>query len=1099
MAKIVSASKSKPKTKQQQHPKQAKPAKGKGKSKGKAAKGKITEAVGDDNKHETEEENDDNDEEDGDDALIRCVCGVSPEEADDGRMMICCDQCSAWQHNRCMGLPEMEDSLPDRYLCEQCGPDDHAGLLAEIARGVKPWEQLQQQRGRNKARLSNTQSKKGQSSSAISKDNDINHPAENKPSKEVSLPRQEQNEPMNSESFGSPATDVIPGSASKDQDTAGDDGLARQGSDDAKIGTITPRGADTKRTFVDRGSPNTPPTNIKKRRTEVEQAEAEGEGDGSGGGGGGGGDGGDSATIENQKTKSSPQKPNLPKLQTRSSVPSSRSSTKFVPPQPTAVNKKPTKAAFASPAISTTPKPSSSTQKAMNKSKSPSGTGGPASLAATKATPTQQAPAAVPVEEPNQTELVTDPEQLKHPARERIARLLIKNLTFVINEDVNNKVFTLAEGQTVAGLAVELGLLIEHAGHMSLTNAPGHPSNSYRTQMSSIFLNLKQNHALYKGIVDGSLTPERLCHMNSDEMASDERRREDAEIRHKAERQHMMIQEDDGPRIRRTHKGDELVENVGVDYEYTEASSTFVNATSTTSVLPARRGSTQLVGGITPITPHSRTYSEAFGSPESQGEAWTKRLPGAIGLPTMTNTDPRPLSVDPAMESTKPSRKTSTTATPFNIQDVWSSVKLPETTGAASGNDNKGMYEPGDGTTTVMGMHEHEHPSVVSDPEIDALLKNDDIESPPYSPKDIEAEPPAVWQGTLFMTGVTQVTGSARHVGGADVSHVVPWTELMPEIVRIEGRIAASSAEAYVCELRYSRSTDVVVVAFRPSDNLNDQRRFDRLWTYFHERNKYGVLIKLPESRYKDAYVIPVAPGSNDTPGFMAMLEHNTMGDPVTERTMLVAYVLTPTGGGTSPVNSNGPTGSVGGNNGDGGEGEGVTGGAGAGAGAGTAGAALAAGETDITAQSMTAPTPTTTMMTTDPTAFSGSQILATALAANLPASSYQPGQSGPDLSMAVSAMVAAANMPIPAVASPNNQYSQYTEPMRPTESEITGILGIWAHTMVARQVISKWPLAFGRAQLIALKEILDQNPQLHNHHDEVCRLMSVRAAIEGW
>ena len=999
-----------------------------------------------------------------------------------------------------MGLPETEDSLPDRYLCEQCGPNDHAGLLAEIARGAKPWEKLQQQRGRNKARLSNTQSKKGQRSSTISKDNDNNHPAGEKLSKEASLPRQEKNEQMNPESSGSPVTDAIPGPASKDQEAAGENGLDRQGSNDAEVGTTTTRGANTKRTFVDRGSPDTPPTNI-KRRTGVEQAEAEGEGEGDGGGGGGGDDG-DGATVANQNTTSSPQKPKLPKLQTRSSVLVSRSSTKFVPPQPTTVNKKPTKTPVTTPAVSTKPKPSPSTPKAMNKGKSPSGTGGPASLVASKATPTRQATAAAPVEEPNQIELVTDPEQLKHEARKRIARLLIKNLTFVINEDVNNKVFTLAEGQTVAGLAVELGLRIEHAGHMSLTNAPGSPSNSYRTQMSSIFLNLKQNHALYKGIVDGSLTPERLCHMNSDEMTSDERRREDAEIRHKAEKQHMMIQEDDGPRIRRTHKGDELVENVGVDYEYTEASSTFVNATPTTSVLPPRGESTQLIGGITPVTPHSRTYSEAFGSPDSQSEAWAKRPSGVAGLSTMTNTDHRPLNADPAMDSTEPSRKTSNTATPFNIQDVWSSVKLPETTGTAPGNDNPGTHETGGETKTVMEMHEHEHPNMVSDPEIDALLRNDDIESPPYSPKDIEAEPPAVWQGTLFMTGVTQVTGSARHVGGADVSHVVPWTELMPEIVRIEGRIAARSAEAYVCELRYSRSTDVVVVAFRPSDNLNDQRRFDRLWTYFYDRNKYGVLIKLPESRYKDAYVIPVAPGTNEIPGFMAMLEHNTLGDPVTERTMLVAYVLTPTGGGTSPVNSNGPTGSVGGNNGDGGEGEGegVTGTGGGGpATAAAAVAALAARETSIPADSMTAAAPTTTIMTTDPTAFSASRILATALAANLPASGFQPGQSRPDLSMAVSAMVAAANTSIPAVAPPNNQYSQYTEPMRPTESEMTGILGIWAHTMVAHQVISKWPLAFGRAQLIALKEILDQNPQLHNHYDEVRRLMTVRGAIEGW
>lgn len=79
-------------------------------------------------------------EDDGEDenALIRCVCGV--EEDDGGRMMICCDNCSAWQHNDCMGITEDENKLPDNYLCEQCAPEQHKDLLAAMARGEKPWE-----------------------------------------------------------------------------------------------------------------------------------------------------------------------------------------------------------------------------------------------------------------------------------------------------------------------------------------------------------------------------------------------------------------------------------------------------------------------------------------------------------------------------------------------------------------------------------------------------------------------------------------------------------------------------------------------------------------------------------------------------------------------------------------------------------------------------------------------------------------------------------------------------------------------------------------------------------------------------------------------
>lgn len=101
----------------------------KGKAKGKKSK---TEP-------EAEEE-----EEEGDDEIIRCVCGQYEEEEDNPRSMICCDKCSAWQHNDCMGLPE--DYSPPKYFCEQCRPSAHKELLAAMARGEKPWEEVARRR-----------------------------------------------------------------------------------------------------------------------------------------------------------------------------------------------------------------------------------------------------------------------------------------------------------------------------------------------------------------------------------------------------------------------------------------------------------------------------------------------------------------------------------------------------------------------------------------------------------------------------------------------------------------------------------------------------------------------------------------------------------------------------------------------------------------------------------------------------------------------------------------------------------------------------------------------------------------------------------------
>lgn len=78
--------------------------------------------------------------------IIRCICGEYEEEEDIERDMICCDQCSAWQHNDCMGLTFAKGEEPEEYFCEQCKPENHKELLEKMARGEKPWEEVARRR-----------------------------------------------------------------------------------------------------------------------------------------------------------------------------------------------------------------------------------------------------------------------------------------------------------------------------------------------------------------------------------------------------------------------------------------------------------------------------------------------------------------------------------------------------------------------------------------------------------------------------------------------------------------------------------------------------------------------------------------------------------------------------------------------------------------------------------------------------------------------------------------------------------------------------------------------------------------------------------------
>lgn len=76
--------------------------------------------------------------------MIRCVCGDQRDIR--GRQMICCDTCEAWQHNRCLNLPEGSYWDNKNYYCERCKPEDHVELLAAMARGEKPWNRKKGQR-----------------------------------------------------------------------------------------------------------------------------------------------------------------------------------------------------------------------------------------------------------------------------------------------------------------------------------------------------------------------------------------------------------------------------------------------------------------------------------------------------------------------------------------------------------------------------------------------------------------------------------------------------------------------------------------------------------------------------------------------------------------------------------------------------------------------------------------------------------------------------------------------------------------------------------------------------------------------------------------
>ena len=474
----------------------------------------------------------------------------------------------------------------------------------------------------------------------------------------------------------------------------------------------------------------------------------------------------------------------------------------------------------------------------------------------------------------NQTELVGRVGELLNELRRRSAELLANKIIGVISEDAGGGKYPIPEGSTAQSLGTRLGIEVERAVHLKYSNKAGDPSPAYRQRVRTLIFNVAKNHALCEGLVRGTLTPDVLSEMSSDALASEELQRRDAEMRRESEKQHILIRED-GPRIRRTHKGEEIV---GGDTEQGDTGDSVFTAAPShrrdSGVVPDTPVTASSGHGMSPQTPRSTTFSD--------GAAL-----GTYGSAT-SPADLRALTIDTQAGSGRSGvheRKQSST---FEMQEQWSNVQSPEEAGSrphSTSHIEKLPYETTRGVIEGVG-------SVAADPEIDELLKGDEAESPPYSPTEHPVDPSEIWRGKVTMSNVGEFTGTAKHVAGADLSATVPWSELIPEPLRVDGRIMAERATKYLCELRYSRTTDVIVIAIRPGGGPRSMDEFDRVWTYFSTRGRYGVVTKNNHAGVKDTYVIPVDAGSGKLPVFMEMLEYNKLDEPRQERVILVTFVF---------------------------------------------------------------------------------------------------------------------------------------------------------------------------------------------------------------
>lgn len=407
------------------------------------------------------------------------------------------------------------------------------------------------------------------------------------------------------------------------------------------------------------------------------------------------------------------------------------------------------------------------------------------------------------------------------------AGLIMKSLQTGLGAAAKHGLVVLPKGFQIPASSEQWAIQIERAVRDS------HPDvKQYAAQCRTLAANLKSNPELSSGLMKGTLSPAHLAVMTTDQLATKEQQQKNAEMRAKSEKQSILVTEDGGPRVRRTHKGEEVVESESFDQQE-ESRPVF------------RRLSTREQQDV---------KSDDTAQPES-----------TVELPAQAQTQP-PLHINTQRAQQSPKHPD------FDINKVFSSVKSPV------GQERRASSQ----------LNQTNGPGV--DPDVDRLLQGDN-ESPPYSPTD-DSDPDVIWRGQLVMNTIADFSATAKFAGGANVAATVglPWSTLIPGRLAVAGRIDDQKAIEYLCGLRYSDNTDVIVVSISPSSEVS-RPEFQKLLDYFTSKKKYAVIGDKGVGNVRDTYLVPVPAGEGGLPEFLLNFSDNLVPQQRTEPILLAVFV----------------------------------------------------------------------------------------------------------------------------------------------------------------------------------------------------------------
>lgn len=442
------------------------------------------------------------------------------------------------------------------------------------------------------------------------------------------------------------------------------------------------------------------------------------------------------------------------------------------------------------------------------------------------------------------------------PAQKKLTEALMKHMADLIKAAADTGRYRIPDGETPTSVATALSLKLDHA-LASHYGAPVDNNSGYALQHRRIVYNMKHNPDLLDKLLNGSLTSEELAVMSSDDMATAEKLKELQAMKEAIERQSLLTEEA-GPRLRKTHKGEEWVGTDNMDAEPPQF----------TSEVPA---------GVEDGKSEPKLPTPNHDVPE---------------IPEHIPTSGTPLSTESGAAAQGDSIRRQSN---FDLTSVLSKVKSPP-------NADHQAFAARRQSSMKTQQPRQEGPQA-ADAELDRLLQDEDGD---VEMTGLGSDPSIVWRGNLDMHLSGKFDAVARFVAGGDLGEFIPWNQLLrrkapeggevrPEdavTLPILGRIESQRGNDYIEGLSATGIHDVGVLAVTPV-NDEGQAVFDRMHDYFNSRKRWGVVPpeKMGHDALRDMYLVPVEQGGDELPGFMNMFKYCSIETPRAVPLLLLVIV----------------------------------------------------------------------------------------------------------------------------------------------------------------------------------------------------------------